>query len=555
MGEPSTDSKGQYLTLQPIKDIHLRSNLEKEISANSNINNIYIFSIVALFILLIACINFINLATALAFKRMREVGVRKLLGAERAQLIFQFLGESFIVTIISTLVAIVLIYLALPAFNNITGREVAFVQVFNPFFLLVLLAVIVGVGLLSGLYPAFFVSGFKPVKSLKGQKDPNSNAAMVRKGLVVFQFVVSVFMIFSTIIILQQMNFFKTKDLGFDANNVVSVNLYGNLKNRFVQNTEALKNELERSTDVESVSLVSQLPGQRFGMEYIIPIELLNEEDLEVPTIRVLRADNDLINALSINMKDGRNFNESEGDKSSIILNQAAVEALELETPLGQQLVVASDQYAGEVVGVTENFNFASLKNKVEPLAITNNPLKSSKLLIKVREGANMRTALEYIEAKMDEFAPGYLFMNSFLDAELAKQYREEATISQVFNFFSILAILISCLGLFGLSAYSTELRIKEIGIRKVLGASIINIIGTLSKSFVALVLIAMVIALPLGYLAMNEWLQDFANRIAIQWFVFIISGVVALLIAFATVSYHAIRAGRANPVKSLRYE
>jgi putative ABC transport system permease protein len=544
--------------LQPITSIHLHSRLEQEMGANSSIAYVYIFSAIALFILLIAGVNFVNISTAQALTRMKEVGVRKLLGARKRQLIKQFLGESLLLTFAAAILAIQIFQISIPVYNTLAGKNLEFEQLFTLENALFIFALILTIGTLAGLYPGFFMSSFNPVNSIKGFRDPQSSAASLRKGLVVFQFAISIFMIFSTLVILQQMEFFRTKDLGFDKENLIAVKLHSDLQADLLRNPEAIKANLLSHAAISSVSLVSNLPGERFSVEPLI-VEG-KPGNREQPQLRFLRVDEDFVRTMNIQIIKGKSFREKSLNSPAFILNESAVKTLNLEEPVGR---IASTYFRmrGEIYGIAKDFNYASLHNIIEPLAIeyvpANNDLRSiviGYLLIKIR-GKNIAQTLKFIKSTFSEIAADNLFIYSFIDDGLNRLYTAEDKMGNIFEAFALFAIFISCIGLFGLSAYSAQLRVKEVGIRKVLGASIPGIVVLLSKDFVKWVILANIIALPVAGFFMNHWLQNFAYRIDMIVWVFFLSGTIAILIAIATVSYQAIKAAIANPVESLRYE
>jgi putative ABC transport system permease protein len=550
-GVSEEQSSSSQLYLQPITDIHLYSHMEKEFGPNSNIAYVYIFSAIAFFILLIAGVNFVNITTAYAFKRMKEVGIRKVVGAHKRQLVKQFLGESMLMAIVSGILAVFLFRAALPFYNQLSGKSMHFSQIFVPQNFAVLLAVVLFLGALAGLYPAFFLSGFKPVDSIRGIKDPKSFAARIRKGLVVFQFVISVFMIFSTVTIYKQMKYFREKDLGFDKDQIVAIKLYGDLRRSFIKNGQTIKAELMRHPAVSRVGAVSKLPGERCGYEVFRPEGTPDDQNL--PNLRYVRVDEDYIETLGLTLKEGRSFAQMSPGKNAFIINEAVVRTLNLKDPVGKKAWHA-DEGGVEILGVLKDYNYASLHNTIDPLVLDYNPSAANYMLVKI-QGGNIPEAMEFLKAKLDKIAPGHPLIFTFVDEFLNMLYRSEEVVSNIFKSFSMLAILIACMGLFGLSVYSAELRVKEIGVRKVLGASIPNIVLLLSKEFTKWVFMACVIALPLAYFAMNEWLRNFAYRTNISIEIFVLSVSMAALIAILTVSYQSVKAAVANPVDSLRYE
>lgn len=550
-GPSEREHTSRQMYLQPITDIHLHSQMEKEFGPNSNIAYVYIFSAIAFFILLIAGVNFVNITTAYAFKRMKEVGIRKVVGAHKPQLVKQFLGESMLMAIVSGILAVFLFRTALPFYNQLSGKSMSFSQILVPENLAVLLAIVLFLGLLAGLYPSFFLAGFKPVDSIRGTKDPKSFAARIRKGLVVFQFLISVFMIFSTVTIYKQMKYFREKDLGFDKDQIVAINLYGDLRRSFIKSGKTIKAELIRHSAISRVGAVSKLPGERCGYEMFRPEGTPDDQDL--PNLRYVRVDEDYIETLGLTLKEGRSFQGMRPKEEGFIINEAAARTLNLKDPVGKRARHEGDRGI-EILGVLKDYNYASLHSSIDPLVLDYRPSRAQYMLVKI-QGGNILEAMEYLKRKLGEIAPGHPLIYTFVDEFLNTLYHSEEVVSNIFKYFSLLAILIACMGLFGLSVYSAELRVKEIGVRKVLGATIPNIILLLSKEFTKWVIVACVIALPLAYYAMNLWLENFAYRTSIGAGIFILSFLIAALIAVFTVSYQSIKAALSNPVDSLRYE
>ena len=537
--------KSRQIYLQPITDIHLRSHFEKEMGPNSDILYVYIFSIVAVLILLVASVNFVNMATAQAFNRMKEVGVRKVLGARRSELIKQFLGESTLMTLIAAVIALVIFVLALPFYNDLTGKTLSFWTLFTPVNILTMLGIIVFISLVAGMYPAWFISNFEPIKSLKGKKLMGSSVTIVRKGLIVFQFVVSVFMIFSTIVVYQQMKFFQNKKLGFEQEQVVAVKLYGDLHNE----VSTIKNELLKNTSITQIGLTSSLPGDRIGMDRLA----LPEKPKEDISMRLVFGDENLLPVLKIDLKSGRNFLPKTADAPpTFIINEAAAKVLNVKNPIGQKLIFWDQP--SEIVGVVKDFHYASLHSVVEPLIIVNIPQETTYFLMKIK-GDNLTETIQAAQNTIARVSPNSLFSYSFLDKKMAHLYDSEHRMGNIMKVFAIFAIFISCLGLFGLSAYVAQLRTKEIGIRKTLGASVSGVVILLSKDFLWLVVIATLLAFPLGWWAMTNWLKEFAYAIDIQWWMFAAAGLSAIVIAILTVSFQSIKAALLNPVKSLKIE
>jgi putative ABC transport system permease protein len=534
------------LNLQPITSIHLYSRLEKELHANSDITYVYIFSVAAFLILLLASVNFVNIFTAQAFNRMKEIGLRKVIGASKSQLVKQFLGESLLTTIIAALIAIGLFREALPFYSELTGKNFRVEQLLDRDNLLLLGSLIFFISLLSGSYPAWFVSNFNPVNSLKGKKDSSSTVNVVRKSLIVFQFAVAVFMIFSTVVVYRQMRLFHNKDLGFDKEQLVAVTMYDDMWPKF----GALLGELKKDPSIQETSVTSTLPGERFSMLSFAPLGA--DAKIDLPSTRTLMCDEDLLKTLNVPIVQGRNFISQfpQIKKKEFILNEAAVRLYDLKDPVGKRVVLDVD--TGDVVGVIKDFNFASLHSSVEPLVLQYNPYGANYLLLKIQP-EKLKTSVANMGAVMKDLYPGSLFTYTFLDEKLDQLYSSENRMSRIIQLFAILALFISAIGLFGLSAYSIRLRVKEVGIRKTLGASVSGVVVLLSKDFVKLIAIAIVVSWPLAWWATSRWLDAFAYRIDIGWMIFLISGLFALAVGVLTVSVEAIKAALSNPVKSLK--
>ncbi|MEO6455394.1 MAG: ABC transporter permease [Ginsengibacter sp.] len=540
-------------TLMPLTDIHLHSDRFPEFDANGNIQYVYIFSAVALFVLLIACINFMNLSTARSASRAKEVGIRKVLGTEKKTLIKQFLFESIITVIISLTIALLIAWAVLPLFNDVSAKSFTVKDFLTGKILLFIVLLPFVVGILAGSYPAFFLSGFKPIAVLKGNLTTGFKKSSLRSVLVIFQFATSIILIISTVIVYTQLHYIQTKNLGFNKDQVLIINGTGALD----KNAEAFKNE------------VSNLPGVSSGsFSGYLPVSLSARNDNTFSKTAVMDSKNginmqrwtidyDYIRTLGMQILHGRNFSkEFGGDSSKVIINETTQKLLGFVSPVGQKIYTYNEKnepISYEIIGVVKNFHFESLRQNIGPLCMLlgKSPWLTS---FKVSTG-NIQSLVKQIEVKWKAMAPGIPFSYRFLDESFNEMYRSEQRVGKIAITFAVLAILIACLGLFGLVTYAAERRIKEIGIRKVLGATIGNIIGMLSKDFLKLVLVAAIISFPIAWWVMYKWLQDFAYRINISVWVFIIAGIVAAAIALITVSVQAIRAAIANPIKSLRTE
>lgn len=543
---------GNYLTytLTPVTDIHLYSRSQYELSKGGNIQYIYIFSVIAAFILLIACVNFMNLSTARSSNRAKEVGVRKVLGSARKNLIAQFLTESMLVTITAAIVALVIALLALPLFNELAAKQLVIGPGSAKWLVPGLLATVVLVGFLAGSYPAFFLSAFKPISVLKGKLATGFKGSSLRSFLVVFQFSISIFLIISTIVIYKQLNYIQNKSLGFDRSQVMvikNVNVLG-------KQADVFREELKDITGVVNVTMSSYTPtGEErniTGMFPQLPLDIKQDVLSEFWPVDV-----NYLNTMSIELLSGRNFSKQMGtDSMGLIVNEAFVKRFGFKEPLNKTIYRNSvGLQTFHIIGVMKNFHFSSLKDEIKPVALV---FEEDRGAISMRvKTARLAGMIKTVENKWKEFSPNQEFSYTFMDQDFDATYRTEQRMGKLFMTFSTLAILIACLGLFGLAAYAAEQRTKEIGIRKVLGANASAITAMLSKDFVKLVLLAIIIGSPVAWYCMNKWLQDFAYRTHLQWWIPALAAIITLIIAFATISFQSIRAAFTNPVKALKSE
>lgn len=549
---------GYRYYMQPLKDIHLTSDLEAELSVNGSMTSVYIFGVIAVFILFLACINFINLSTARSVERAREVGIRKTFGSEKKALIFQFLIESVLIAFIALVVAIGFILLLLPLFNQISGKDLTAASFMKPETVLLLILLSVTVGLVAGLYPAFVLSSFKPILVLKGRFKSNKSGLLLRNGLVVFQFAISVILIISAIIVNQQMKYMLSGNLGFKKDRIIIVERADLLQ----QQTEAFKTELERIPGVETVSGTSSMPGTQgfFGVTFQ---QAHSKESL---TGRGIISDVNFAKTLDLQLTQGRFFSKSFGtDTLSLVLNEKAVSEMGLKNPIGALITTPDNNfnapdgtpYVYTVIGVIKDFHFQSLHQQISPLVFINSArFGNAAGVLAVRIKADrFKETVSSIENKWKGFVQNRPFHYNFFDQTLQAQYLSEQTTQKVFTTFSSLAIFIACIGLLGLVAYTTTQRTREISIRKVLGAGTGTIVNMLSKDFLKLVAIASIGSFPIAWWVMNKWLQDFAYRIDISWWVFVLAAFAAVFIALITISFQSIKAALANPVKNLRTE
>ncbi|MDX3914923.1 MAG: ABC transporter permease [Pseudosphingobacterium sp.] len=554
-GEASDEQIAEFAQsarVQALTDIHLKSNLAQELSPNGSMTYIYIFIAIEALVLLMACVNFINLFTTQALKRLKEVGVRKIVGASRKQLILQFLLEAFLLTFISTLLAVVVYWLILPFYNQLTGKSNTLSDIMQHGNLSIILAILFTITLISGLFPSLFASSFLPVKALKSIKTPNTTAVYVRKSLVVFQFIIAGLLITSTLLIYQQMQYFRNKELGFDKDQVIVAKLYGDFKKTLESNSSLLQTEFLANPNILSVARTSNIIGDPLSVEFIAPTK--NPENKDFGTLKVVRVDDNFLNALNITLKEGRNFSKEFGDSSAFILNEQAVTKLELENPVNQSLTNHTIERQGNIVGVIKDFNFESLHHQIEPLVLEYAPQKTGTMLIKIR-GGNVESTLAFLQKKVRQIAPNTLFSYTFLDEKVNSLYKKENTMTSIVLAFTLLGIIISCLGLLGLIGYTAEIRTKEIGIRKIIGASIQNLVTLLSVDVLLMVTIGNVIAWPLTWYFIHQWLENFAYKSPINWWTFAISLLITFIIAFTTVIWHCLKTAFANPIHALRNE
>lgn len=545
------------LFLTPLQEIHLESRIADNATPSGSRKYIYILASIAILTLLIACINFMNLSTSRSSKRSVEVGVRKVLGAQKNTLVWQFLGESLVMAFIGFLLAILFVQVFLPVFEQVAGREILLTlnQQVKIYLFFLLLAVLTG--FLAGSYPALFLSSFKPVRVLKGKFSNSFAAISLRKGLVVFQFVIAVVLIIASVVISNQMDYMRSKDLGFEKDQQLVIPLRSGQSKA---NYQTLKEKIKALPEVQNAGGSFYYPGIRNPQDWMMYKEGNSMQDAK--SIYINQVDESFLQTLGIEPVAGRLFSEKfSGDSgNSIILNQKAVAEMgfsSADEAVGNWLAFdwEGEQYRYDIVGVVNDFHFKDLHIDIEPYAFVLNQGGNKNYLIANLATGNMRSNLDLIEAEWKSLNAEEPFEYSFLDEDFQKNYQAEDRLSRMIRYFTIIAILISCLGLFGLAAFSAEQRIKEIGLRKVLGASVSNLVALLSLDFLKLVLVAILVASPLAWFIMNEWLRSFAYKISISWEVFALTTILAVAIAFITVSFQAIKAATVNPVKNLRTE
>lgn len=545
------------IIVSPLLDIHLNSHLNDEIEENSSMLKILILGSIALFILLLACINFINLSTARSSKRAVEIGIRKVLGAVKFQLVKQFLSESVLLSLISFTISIIAVIFLLPSFSTLVGTEISFNPGANWIALIFVIIGVLLVGVLAGLYPAFFISSYQPIKVIKGvraSKTGKKSVSFLRKGLVILQFAISIILIAGTIIVNLQLKYLREYNMGFDKEYMIVLPVHEKVGNNY----KTIKNELKKIHGVLSATAGRGAPinSNNFGAD--CKPNGVNDEHGAFG-IELNSVDYDYMNHFGVKIIAGRNFSEEfSGDfPNAMVINEKMVKSLGLQNPqdaIGKSYFISINEYKPEIIGVVKDFNSSSLHNEIASQVFMTNSNWFKEFIIKVKS-ENISSTINSVNELWAKFFPQYPFEYNFLDESIDKMYKSEEKYSRVISTFSVVALFIACLGLFGLASFVTELRKKEIGIRKVLGASVNNIIQIISGEFAILVMIANIIAWPVAYYFMNKWLQDFAYRIEMTWWIFIASGCIALLIALIAVSFQARKAATTNPIESLKYE
>ncbi|MDZ7648336.1 MAG: FtsX-like permease family protein [Cytophagales bacterium] len=533
--------------LQPLDEIHFTKGIKAD-SANGDISYVYIFSAVALLILIIACFNFMNLSTARAMKRAKEVGLRKVMGAFRHQLVYQFLGETIVLVSISLFMGIILLEMLVPMFNSLVGQQLEINYLGANSVLLYIIGAGLLTAILAGSYPAFYLSSFVPAQVLKGQSGPSGNAG-IRKTLTVLQFGVAAFLMIGTLVVYQQMNFIQNRNLGFDKESIVYMNPPTELWNK----REVMKQSLLSNSQIKSVAFSNGTPGMESATwQYDFP-------GLDIPkrSMNTMIIDYDYLKTFGLEIVEGRDLSKefSTDTTEAYLINEVAVSELMLDKPIGTPMRALDGHPIGKIVGVVKDFHYRSLHRKIEPLVLRYDPRNMWCMSVKMNSG-NLTDNLAALEKEWKKLAPDYPFSYQFVDETIERQYRAEQNTGLLIGAFALLAIIIACLGLLGLTAFMTEQRKKEIGVRKVLGASVSGIIVLLSREFSRLVLIAFVIVVPLAWYAMNQWLADFAYQVKISPFIFsIAAGLIIVVIAFLSVFYQALKAAVINPSDTLRNE
>ncbi len=543
--QPTSNSRAFLFSMN---DWRLRDGFNNGKQVGGRIEYVRMFSVIAWIVLIIACINFMNLATARSEKRAKEVGVRKVMGAGKKILILQFIGEALCMSALAVIAGVIIVWLVLPLFNTLVQKQLT-LQLGNPLHILAMIGITAISGLIAGSYPALYLSSFNPIYVFKGIKLKNGGASLVRKGLVVLQFTISIILIISTVIIYQQIQHIKNRDLGYDRNNLLSMPVRGDM----IKNFDAIKQEMLSTGAVENVALNSMNTINTGDNGPISNLEWQGKN----PNLNVLVSFRSItpgfIATAGMQMREGREFVNVKTDSANMMVTEAFAKLMDKGSPVGK--VVTFNGTHLTIIGVVKDFVYGDLYGSPDPVVFACLPQYASFLYVRIKPRQNTEQALAKLEGVMKKYNGAYPFEYSFVDDQFNQQFTSEMLISKLSRIFAVLAIIISCLGLFGLAAYTAERRTKEIGIRKVLGASIASVTSLLSKEFIQLVFISSIIAFPVAWWAMHGWLQNYAYRITISWWVFITAGVTAMLIALVTVSFQAVRAAVGNPVKSLRTE
>jgi len=545
------EAKGLIVALQPLKKIHLHSDFQGDFTEHGNIKYVYFFSIIAIFILVIACINFMNITTAGSMKRSLEIGVRKVVGANKKQIIHQFMSEIILMTLISFIVSILLVEISLPYFCKWANKNL-YINYASINFIFSAISIIAITTFIAASYPAFFLSSLSPIKILKKNIIKSSRGNLFRNVLVSFQFALSIIIIIASIVVIQQLNYIQNAKLGYDKDNLLLLRMRGEVTNQY----KNLKRDLLQQSDIVSVTANNFITSDiRQGTS---SIQWESQSVNDRVSMQIQRVDCDFIKTYKIDLIAGRFFSKSRTSdlNKSYVINETAMKAMGMKSAVDKKFSLWGQQ--GKIIGVIKDFHFKSLHNKIEPVVLWLNTTRNFSgfkyLTLRVKSNSIFNT-IKVVKSIYKKHSPDYPFEYSFFDESLGKLYKSEKRLSKIFNFFTLLAIFISCLGLFALVAFLVEQKTKEIGIRKVLGSTVGNILGLLLKSFMKWIIIANIIAWPIAYYAMNKWLTGFAYRIDMTIFPFLLSGILALIIAMVTVSFQSIKAARANPVESLKYE
>jgi putative ABC transport system permease protein len=541
--------------LQPLRDIHLFSNFKNEMKANGNHQMVYYLGLIAYFILSIAYINYINVATVKSLERAKEVGIRKVLGGFRFQLVAQFLSESLIYNLAAMVIAVIAVYFLLPAFGNLCGRSFDPALLVSDNFLALVFSILLAGTILSGSYPSMVLSGFKPMQVLKGKFTGSSNGTLLRKGLVIMQFVTAITLIICTYVVYQQIRFLRTQSLGFNLDQVLVVKAPLKKDSLYAETLKTFKTEVERLASVSSMTFLRETPGARI-VEYANGIKRLGSGDDQVDQFQIVTVDEDFTKVFDLGLTAGRMYTAADpADYSIMVINEQAASVLGFRSPreaINEKIVWSGDTIT--IIGVLQNYHHETLKYAVSPVFFPLDPSYGAYIPMRLNGGDFERTIAAIEEIFRDSF-PGNPFNAYFLDDHYDNQYNSDIRFGKVVAVFSLLAIVITCLGLFGLSSYTVLLRTKEIGIRKVLGATSESIIALLCKEYNVLIVIAIALAIPLAWYVMNGWLENFENRIHLAWWIFLLPNILIVIIAWLTIGAHTLKAAATNPVETLRHE
>lgn len=549
------EGKGDHFKFEPtlLTDIHLHSTITNEIEPSGNIQYVYIFIIIAVFILLIACVNFMNMSTARSAGRAREVGVRKVMGSNKLTLVWQFLTESTLMCFIASLISLAIAYLLLPYFNQLAGKQITF-DLFATFWIIpVLLLITLVIGFLAGVYPAFYMSAFNPIVVLKGKLAAGFKGSWLRNGLVVFQFTTVIVLIIGTLVIYNQLNYIRNKDLGYNREQVLVINN----TNSLYLHAKSFKDEVMKLPGVQAGTITAFSPTSANDNTEVYSKDATSSPG-QSTALSTWYVDEDFIPTLGMKMASGRNFSKNMADSMAMVINETAAAMLGLQHPLNKTLYKGdlNNRYVFHIIGVVKDFNNGSMRSKTEPLIMRLGDNRAAmRFRVNTKNLPSLIAKIEVLYHGADANMAGQPFSYSFMDDDFNHLYQSEQNTGKIFMAFAFFAILIACLGLFGLVTYAAEQRTKEIGIRKVLGATITNIVSMLSADFLKLVGLAALVAFPIAWYAMNNWLQGFAFRTAISWWLFVIAAALAIVITLATVSLRAVKAALMNPVKSLKNE
>jgi putative ABC transport system permease protein len=547
------NAEGLYFEVMPITDIHLKSDRLHEMTVNSDMIYIYIFGTLAVFIIIIACVNFINIFSTLAFKRVKEVGLRRVMGSSRAQIVWQLLFEACVSAILAAVTGLIICLLLLPYYNDLADLAIQPMELLHPFPMLVLFGSALGLGLISGLYPAMLVASRKITEAIRANANPKTSISLFRKGLIVFQFGLSLFILTGTVVVNRQMDYIRNKDLGFEKDRIVYTRIYGDLERKLKDSRSEIFSALQTHANVLNASLVSKVMGDPLSIDNFALTE--GDSARRYKSANHIWADENFVPSMDIEIGLGRNFEIKQDTAAAYLVNEQMAESL----GVGRHEIIGSmieTEYGetGVVVGVINEVNFQSLHKQIEPLVIAYKPSRTFYLLVRIGRG-DIGQTLSFVESNLKAWAPGSVVQFSFLDDKLEQLYRAENSLVLMFRLFSLLALAIACVGLLGLAAIEVQRRTKEVGIRRVMGATGRQIVLLLSRQLIVLLIVAIAISVPISYFSAKEWLADYSYRIALESWEFILPCVGLLVLSMLVVFFHSINVIRSNPTESLRSE